>query len=71
MTEECRSDDKTSAEHQSGMGIRICWICMRQLDMYLLHMTEGVDTHMLHMTEVFKLGAVLTARSIHRKKPIT
>lgn len=22
--------------------------------MYLLHMTEGVDTHMLHMTEVFK-----------------
>lgn len=23
---------------------------MRQLDMYLLHMTEGVDTHMLHMS---------------------
>ena len=21
--------------------------------MYLLHMTEGVDTHLLHMTEVF------------------
>lgn len=31
---------------------------MRQLDMYLLHMTEGVDTHMLHMTEVFKWAAL-------------
>lgn len=31
---------------------------MRQIDMYLLHMTEGVDTHMLHMTEVFKWAAL-------------
>ena len=26
--------------------------------MYLLHMNEGVDTHMLHMTEVFKWAAL-------------